>query len=554
MPKTAPLKAEYIQESNDPFLKLFPHRFDYIVADYPDPGHKPAWQTERRHPLSDRLLVEGGKLFGVRFGSTTRYCLLDIDIDSPYHPRQDPQAIAHITAALEPLELVNYIACTSSNSGGLHLYFPFTEALSSWKVAAAVTALLEHAGFKPCPGRLEVFPNAKQYVADGQFQLFNAHRLPLQIGSYLLNQDWEPIWTNRSVFTQVWQQTQQHNLLTQTVLDCVLKQTKPKVHSVSQKANKFINDLDTEIELGWTGPGQTNRLLGRITMRTYIFQHILGGGNPLTGQPLIKAIVDIAKSLPGYLQWCNHQHEIEKRATDWAHCIENSHYYHYGQKDSAFKPEPATQTAINQLPTWNEQQQAGARERIRQAIAYLLETKSLPTQTTARFQALVNQGIGGSTLYRHRDLWHPTFLQQTSKTATTNTLNSKEEKEEETENDQITPSLFDQLDRNASLQNGSKEIKTPQAQSSGRNSATDAAHDARKVQAKSMPNNPISRLLHRMKQPFNQTQAQKPDAVTGEQCKKHAENQVAYQKLMQDFLNSGDPVLIAEAHKFLKRR
>jgi hypothetical protein len=134
----------YVPERDDPFLALFPHRFDYIYAKHPDPGQKSDWKTETRYPLSDRLIQQGAYLYGVRFGKQTQYCLLDIDINSPYHPRRDGLAISRIVAALEPLGLTSYIACQSSNSGGLHLYFPFEPAQPSWKLAAAVTALLSN--------------------------------------------------------------------------------------------------------------------------------------------------------------------------------------------------------------------------------------------------------------------------------------------------------------------------------------------------------------------------------------------------------------------------
>ena len=88
----APLSSQrfqYIQEGDNEFLSLFPHRFDYIYAPHPNPGDTPDWLTESRHPLSDRLIQQGGYLYGVRFGSETSYALLDIDFNSRYHPNQD---------------------------------------------------------------------------------------------------------------------------------------------------------------------------------------------------------------------------------------------------------------------------------------------------------------------------------------------------------------------------------------------------------------------------------------------------------------------------------
>lgn len=402
-----------VQEWSDQFLALFPHRFDYIYAPYPNPEQSPDWQTESRHPLSDRLIQQGGFLFGVRFGTKSHYCLLDIDINSIYHPKQDPLAIGRIISSLEPMGLIASVICTSSISDGLHIYFPFTEAQSSWKLALAIATLLENAGFKLLPGQLELFPNLKPYTAEGNSSLSSAHRLPMQVGSYLVNEDFQPIWSDQQRFVQQWQFAADRNLVSTQLLNQVIKQAKRHHYRISGKADKFINDLNAEIELGWTGLGQTNRLLGRITMRAYIFNHILSGGNPLEGQALIKEIVNTAKSLPGYYEWCQHTHEIEHRAEEWARCIETSNYFHYGDPKGKYKNKTESaelKPATTELPTWNQQQSESARERIRKAIAELLEHNCLPIGATARFKALTQRGIGGGSLYRHRDLWHPNYL------------------------------------------------------------------------------------------------------------------------------------------------
>ncbi|NET36138.1 MAG: hypothetical protein F6K19_29620, partial [Cyanothece sp. SIO1E1] len=374
-------------------------------------GQKPSWQTESRYPLSDRILEQGAYLFGVRFSTQTRYCLLDIDAGSLYHPQQDPFALARIIAALEPLGLTSHITCTSSYSGGLHLYFPFTHAQNSWQLASAIATLLEQAQFQVTPGQLEIFPNPRPYSRDGKPSLFNGHRLPLQAGSYLLNQDLAPIWSDQHTFVQQWRFCQSRNTLETITLQQILKQRQRHHHPVSGKADKFLNDLNAEIETGWTGPGQTNRLLGRITLQCYIFHHILHGGEPLEGSALVDTIVTTACALPGYREWCQHQHEIEKKAQEWARCIENSHYFHYGDRHSKLKEKitenepPAVETL-----TWNQKQSEQARAKIAGAIADLLERDCLPAGTTARFKTLTCYGIGGSSLYRHRDLWHPDYL------------------------------------------------------------------------------------------------------------------------------------------------
>jgi hypothetical protein len=143
---------------------------------------------------------------------------------------------------------------------------------------------------------------------------------------------------------------------------------------------------------------------------------VIHGGNPLKGDALVKEIVEVAEALPGYKEWCNHQSEIEQRSEEWARCIENSHYFYYGDtkgkyrgKDQGVSAE--LEPAVKGLPSHKQQQSLAARERIRGAIASLLESNMLPSNATARYQVLTQTyGIGGGTLYRHKDLWHPLFL------------------------------------------------------------------------------------------------------------------------------------------------
>jgi hypothetical protein len=401
--KTLSRPFQYIEDQTDPFLALFPHRYDYLVAEHPEPGQHPAWRTERRHPLSDRLLHQGAYLYGVRFGKTTQYCLLDIDAGSIYHPSTDSLAVSRLLEALETLDLIQPIICTSSASNGLHLYFPLSQAVSTWTLAIALSTVLSNAGFHLRAGQLELFPNPKPYAQDTP-SLYNGHRLPLQAGSYVLNDDFQPIAAGRSRFVSLWHHAQSRNQLAPRTLNRILRQSTRRAYKVSTKAAKFLNDLNAEIELGWTDYGQTNRLLGRIALRTYVFHPVLTGEMPLEGQALVDEIVAIARSLPGYQDWCRHQHEIETRAADWARCVETSRYFPYGGSARSLTSAPETEPAGNR---WNQQQRQTTRQNIQTLVQQLWELGQLPAKITERFRVLVRHGIGGGSLYRHKDLWHP---------------------------------------------------------------------------------------------------------------------------------------------------
>lgn len=414
----ATVKFEFVEEHDD-FLGLFPHRFDYIYADYPLVSDKPTWRTERRYPLSDRLLQQGNHLYGVRFGTKTNYCMLDVDRDSLYHPCRDPFAIDRILEALEPFGLVSYVACTSSYSGGLHLYFPFDQAQKSWLVGAAVSDGLKNAGFLVTPGQLEVFPNAKKFYSGSgssskpsSLALFNAHRLPLQVGSYLLDDDFQTVWSDRHQFVKRWRFCQSRNIVDSETLKSWINRTSYARPPLSQRVEKFLQDLNSEIDLGWTGRGQTNRLLGRIAIRCYVFHHVLYGGNPLEDEDLVRTIVETAEQLPGYSEWCQHKHEIGDRAREWARSIENSHYYHYGinrKPSTSSSPRVSDNDESQKSRIWNNQKAQETKARIQRAINQLLKEGSLPGSITERFRILIQCGIGGASLYKYKDLWHPHY-------------------------------------------------------------------------------------------------------------------------------------------------
>lgn len=551
-------KFEYLEEKDDAFLSLFPHRFDYIWARHPLIGEKVEWQTERRHPLSDRAIQQGASLYGVRFGAETAYCLFDIDLNSAYHPRRDPFAISRLVSALEPLGLVSYVACTSSYSGGIHVYFPFVLAQSSWRLAIAVAALLENAGFDLRPGQLEIFPNPKPYRVDDTLSLFNAHRLPLQMGSYLLDEEFQPVWTIPASFVQAWRFAQTRNCLDLATLKRVIKQAKRKYYQISGKADKFINDLNVEIELGWTDFGQTNRLLGRIVMREYIFHHVLCGGEPLVGSALVDVVVEVATSLPGYREYCRHQHEIAQRVSEWVRCIENSHYFHYGDPSGKFKAtvkDSDLELAVQQSPTWNQEQSLSARERIRRAIADLLERGNLPIRATARFHALVAYGIGGSTLYRHRDLWHPDHLLTSEYTQTSveppphppaTCMDSPVNCDEVALTGPNPPSLFPTAGGNISPSQASSDLASSIQPQSGRNIADDrqvasvAPIPAQGIQF-------VHQVLAEIKQRQTAHQIAPPSVDESQQQLKQQRSRAKRLAQMQEFLASGDPILMAEA-------
>jgi hypothetical protein len=327
---------------------------------------------------------------------------------------------------LEPLGITHHLRVTSSYRKGIHIYTPFANKQKSWAIALVIRTLLVNAGFKLQPGQLEIFPNPKAY-SDDQITSYKAHRLPLQHGSDLLNEDWEPVSYRHEAFVSRWQFAQSQNVIDSEIFQRVLSEAREKRTKIHGSAAKYLSDLNTEIEPGWTGHGQTNKLLECIAKRAYIFHHAVYGGEPLQGRALVDGIVLDAIALPGYTEWCRHQDEIEQRAKEWARWVEkNPKYYPYqGKAIGVSKPVPEGQLSFLQPGykfemNWNQHQAKTARERIKTAVAQLLEAGLLPAGKTARLRAIREiAGCSNETLYKHQSIWwadlHP--IQDTDETA-----------------------------------------------------------------------------------------------------------------------------------------
>ena len=181
-----------------------------IHADAPENvTEKPKWHTQRRYRLKNRVLYrdwqDAEKLIGVRPGHQIAYALLDIDINSPYHPKQDAGAIARIEAALETIGITRTLRIRSSWSEGLHLYVPLPELVKTFDLAVALKNCLEPQGFKLKQGHLECFPNVKAYGNVIKTE-YLAHRLPLQpgSGSCLLDEALSPGSNKLGDFLSLW--------------------------------------------------------------------------------------------------------------------------------------------------------------------------------------------------------------------------------------------------------------------------------------------------------------------------------------------------------------
>lgn len=253
-------------------------------------------------------------VLGKRFGKLTNYLMIDVDINSPFHPRNG--GIGPILAAMESLGLCRYLLIRSSSSGGLHIYFPLTEPVSSWGIACAAHAALTAAGVKVAGGICELFPNKKAFNAE-----HNGHRLPLQQGSFILDNDFRCTSNDKAVFLQQWQHCaagQDEARLAELLAEKPLPM--PKRISVSSLPS-----------IAWTEIGQSNEVM----------KQLVNYGDRYLGLKTIPTlgdwIVAVAPQLPGFDQFASPESKNDLTRRNWAYRWAKSHFKsvrHYAAKTS----------------------------------------------------------------------------------------------------------------------------------------------------------------------------------------------------------------------------
>ena len=401
------LKPE--SETAQTFTSLFPHGYDFIYATDTKANGKPDWKTQTRYPLSPRKLYvdwqDDDTLIGVRFGTNTAYGMLDLDKGSPYHPHRSEQKFRGILQALEDIGLVRPLIIQSSFSEGLHIYYPLPETVSSFALACGMKACLQSYGYEIADGVLELFPNTKAYDSE-----FKAHRLPLQKGSYMLNDDLEKIGNNLTRFVHIWsfmcQDSQEIDLLKEVIAEAKENYKPPKLSRKTDDIIKWRDDLEKQIEQGWTGKGQSNQLLYLIGKQARIF---LGC---VDVDAIAKYITKKARASAGFSKFCGDIHRLERKARDVAKwCLE--HHFPWGSK----KTQPVDEVNTMDNATGHAAKKAATFKRLSLAVSELKNSDTMPTTIRGMAQAIAKQAKASvETLYRpeYKCLWHPEFTESSN--------------------------------------------------------------------------------------------------------------------------------------------
>jgi hypothetical protein len=344
------------QQPKDPqgqrFIAWFPHRWNFIEADEFDTNHpqpnriprrqawaaqqkavkkkgknKPNWRTVTEYKIEPVVLwyrwKDPNDLVGVSFDSKTLYAVSDIDRGSPIHPYNNELAFRQWLNSFEEIGLNNYVIIRSSFSEGLHIYFPLPQEIGTFNLACALQICSEKAGVQVKSGELEIFPNTKNFCKYKP-TAYKAHRMPLQphTGSVILDNDLNSIGEKTEVFCDQMEWAAARQDMKALKIACnvareIINFRRMGSNSKTQLA-QFKRDIEIMIAEGWTDEGQTNFILGKIAAYGMIFtEH--------EGEELANYIVQTARACDGYQEYCNHKHEIERRARDYAKSAER--YY-----------------------------------------------------------------------------------------------------------------------------------------------------------------------------------------------------------------------------------
>jgi len=393
------------------FLKWFANNLEATI--YKPDGKN--WITNQHKISTDQLwdLYASKKgVVGVRPGKDTNYAMVDLDIGSMYHPKNSVLGYWLILASAEKVGVTRTVTITSSWSGGLHIYMAFPEEFNSFNVALTLKHQFKLDGIIVAPGQVEIFPNQKAYSKDVKNQTkYNGHRLPLQEGGFILDDDLNPYSDSIDVFCALMEQCAAYQDMELfkahyeaskelKLFDYKYKHSfDPGNKAKSDKAIAWENALDEVISKGWTGKSQTNKILLYLHQKALVF-------TPFSGEMAVQWMVETAKSMPGFDKWCNHKRDLIVRCRDWITCSEkNGHYKKYRGVPDRLKENFGT-PRINK----NDLNASEAQKRILDAIAnlgkYLYKTKTeFLNAVKDKCKLLFDKVVSLRTLYKYRSLW-----------------------------------------------------------------------------------------------------------------------------------------------------
>jgi hypothetical protein len=401
-------------EAGQRLAELFPNGWDWIYSDPPNRDSKPNWETVKNYPLTPIELWSHHQnpdiVIGIRPAATTRWGILDIDRHSQYHPAQNPIALQTIQNTLEDIGITRTLINQSSHSGGLHLYIPLPELVSSYWLSITLKYHLEAAGIQIRSGQCELFPNPKRYIPKGQgFSHFNGIRMPMQpnTGFIPLDNDLNPLPLTLEGWLDTFDLAAAHQDIPRLShqIEEAKHNHKIRTYRDPQSIDTWRDRLEQEKIQGWTGPGQTNEKLKAFACEARVFL------NMDSEQQIAEYIQQTAQSTPGFQQHSNHTRDIAQRSREMAQWSMR-YYWPLGatpSRDIGYNTPPPAIASFS----YHQAKREAAQERIKGAIAQLQSQNLLPSLASERAKLIAQTArVSQQTLYKpfNKPLWHPDHI------------------------------------------------------------------------------------------------------------------------------------------------
>jgi hypothetical protein len=385
---------------------------------------RPNWRTTVK--IAPDELVEAwrdeNELVGVRPEGETNQLVLDIDPGSTHHPhllagKENWESIEEIRAVLLRLGIETKLFY-SSERGGIHIRAFLPKMVNSLRLGAAVEYALRDAGYELKNGQLEVSPRIKAYSQAGEtIKLHQAFRLPMQRGgSYIgIGHEVEERQDGLDQLVEVIKANIEEQDM--TILEPAMEIAYGRLYVANEEkfsqvyvrgnALEFKKSMELRMIRGFDDQGQTNELMKEALKYGYIFLH-------LSGQELVNWLIETMETMPGYKQYCRHQHEMHRKAAAWQRWIERSHYYPYGSKNRSESKVKATAEGFN---NGNEAKAASTQNKLKlvvKMVQKLYGTFQTAKEAIAHIRKVAaekftNMGtkFGGSTLNKpeYREIW-----------------------------------------------------------------------------------------------------------------------------------------------------
>jgi hypothetical protein len=256
-------------------------------------------------------ILAPGVWVGHRPRADVRYVAFDIDAGSPY---LGLACLQQLEAELERVGLPT-VRIRSSHRGGIHLYGLLPAAVHREEAHWIARAIATRLGWGIKAGQLEVFPSTSRYshgTNPKQFARCQGLRLPGQEGSALwAGGRWleEPL--------AIWHELGAALVMAETSVAFTQLQREAQAlreqhrspswfgRRVAAGSTSTVGTIRHNIR--WTGPAQSNELLGRLTNVAYMAGHT-------TAEQLAQAVEQLALGAPGFSQWASDHTRADLRA------------------------------------------------------------------------------------------------------------------------------------------------------------------------------------------------------------------------------------------------